>query len=336
MQTPPGDTPMKLSRAPRSLLLAVTFLCGEMLPGCSPGDVAGPGPAAAPKAKAATEPTTTKTYTLVGVVRKVDANAKEVLIAHEAIPGFMGAMTMPFSLKDPALLEDVRPGDEVEGPLRVIKEGGLVKDYELVDLVVTRPALAEPATVGTSGRTLTMEPAPKRLEPGQEVPDFTMTTQDGRSLRLSDLRGHVVVLTFIYTRCPLPDFCPAMDRKFIELAGKVSASPKRAAQVRLLSVSFDPEHDTPEVLRKHAAIQGARPPLWTFAVASHPELAKVASPLGLMYGPSKDEIIHNLCTAIIDPGGKLVQLTVGATNKNWSASDIFKVIAPLATPPTGP
>ncbi len=119
------------------------------------------------------------------------------------------------------------------------------------------------------------------------VPDFTMTTQEGRTLALSELRGKVVVLTFIYTRCPLPDFCPLMDRKIKELAGKVDAMPGRAEQVRLLSVSFDPEHDTPEVLRKHAQVQGARPPLWTFAVASHDELAKVAGPLGLMYGPRR-------------------------------------------------
>ncbi|MHC5536771.1 copper-binding protein [Singulisphaera rosea] len=320
----------------RLLTLLLTLFGWGMLAGCAPDVPSQPAPGVKSKAKTEARTTSTKTYTLVGVVRKINANAKEVLIAHEAIPGFMGAMTMPFSVKDPAIFEDLRQGDEVEGPLRVISEGGMVKDYELVDLVVTKPALAEPKVLEGSGRTLAMATAPKRLEPGQEVPDFTMTTQDGRSLRLEELRGHVVVLTFIYTRCPLPDFCPAMDRKFTELASKVSASPKRAAQVRLLSVSFDPEHDTPEVLRKHAAIQGARPPLWTFAVASHDELAKVASPLGLMYGPAKDEIIHNLCTAIIDPSGKLVQLAVGSTNKNWSASDMFKVIAPLATPSTGP
>ncbi len=123
------------------------------------------------------------------------------------------------------------------------------------------------------------------LEPGEPVPDFAMTTQDGKTLRLSDLRGKVVVLTFIYTRCPLPDFCPLMDGKFAELARTVAAVPGRAEQVRLLSVSFDPEHDTPEVLAKHAKLRGAKPPLWTFAVASHEELRKVAAPLGLTYGP---------------------------------------------------
>ena len=97
-------------------------------------------------------------------------------------------------------------------------------------------------------------------------------------MRLSDLRGKVVALTFIYTRCPLPDFCPLMDRKFAELADRIGAVAGRAEHVRLLSVSFDPEHDTPEVLRKHAENLGARPPLWRFAVASHEELGQGRRP----------------------------------------------------------
>jgi protein SCO1/2 len=166
-----------------------------------------------------------------------------------------------------------------------------------------------------------------------------MTTQDGKALKLSDLRGEVVVLTFIYTRCPLPDFCPLMDRKFAELAGKIAASPQRAERVRLLSVSFDPEHDTPEVLEKHARVQGASPPLWTFAVASHAELARVAAPLGLMYGPSETEIIHNLSTAVIDPEGRLARLEIGTAARSWSASDLLKQVVSLIPPgpkPTPP
>ena len=103
-----------------------------------------------------------------------------------------------------------------------------------------------------------------------------MTGQDGKTFKLSDLRGEVIVLTFIYTRCPMPEFCPLMDRKFSELAQHVSAFPKRAKEIRLLSLSFDPENDTPEVLRKHAALRGATPPLWSYAVASHEELARIA------------------------------------------------------------
>ena len=217
-------------------------------------------------------------FPLRGVVRKVDAGTGEVSISHEEIPGFMAKMTMPFTLTDRSLLEDVKPGDEVEGSLRVDYEGGEVKDSNLTDLVVTR----RPETpLETTNLPVTV---PQTLEPGDLVPDFAMTTQEGKPVRLSDLRGKVVVLTFIYTRCPLPEFCPAIDMKFADLARRISAVSSRAEQIRLLSVSFDPEHDTPEVLAAHvAARRGARPPLWTFATASRKELARITGSLGLFY-----------------------------------------------------
>jgi protein SCO1/2 len=267
-----------------------------------------------------------KEYTLKGEVRKVQKEAGEVMIRHEAIPGFMEAMTMPFRLEDPALLEDLNPGDRVEGKLRVEFADGQTKDYRLKDLAVTKPALAAPLGLDMGGGAAKLRPGPKRLEPGEVVPDFAMTDQDGRSLRLSDLRGYVVALTFIYTRCPLPDFCPMMDRKFADLARSIEAFPERAKKIRLLSISFDPDHDTPEVLRKHAQIRGGAPPLWTFAVASHEELARIMGPLGLIYGPGKNEIVHNLCTAVIDPTGRLARLEVGSQSNKWSSADLLKTI----------
>lgn len=274
----------------------------------------------------------TKTYRLAGVVRVVKRDAGQVVIRHEAIPGVMDAMTMPFTIEDRRALDDLRPGDEVEGSLRIVWEDARatrIKDYELSGLIVTRPALgALTLSVAEDGK-VEVRPKPPRLEVGEPVPDFAMTAQDGQPLKLSELRGQVVVLTFIYTRCPIPDFCPLMDRKFAELADKVRTSPRRAERVRLISVSFDPEHDTPDVLRKHAAIQGARPPLWTFAVASHAELSKVAGPLGLMYGPGRDEIVHNLSTAVIDPSGKLARLDTGAAGKTWTPADLLKTIRAL-------
>jgi protein SCO1/2 len=158
------------------------------------------------------------------------------------------------------------------------------------------------------------------------VPDFAMTLQDGRTLRLSELRGKIVVLTFIYTRCPLPNFCPLMDKNFAELARWVQAVPARAEEVRLLSVSFDPEHDTPEVLAAHAQLRGAKPPVWQFAAASHDELRKVAGPLGLSYAPTGNEIIHGLTTAVIGPEGRLARLVEG---NRWTPDELRRTIAEL-------
>jgi protein SCO1/2 len=268
-------------------------------------------------------------YPLQGVVRSLVPKDGRVLIKHRAIPGFMPAMTMPFQLADPSSLESIQPGDEVEGTLRVVKEDGAVKEYHLVDLKVTRPAEPPARVIEISKGKVQVREQPRRLEPGDPVPDFAMTGQDGKTIKLSDLRGKVVVLTFIYTRCPMPDFCPLMDRKFLDLAQHLAISPEKAGTVRLISLSFDPEHDTPEVLRKHAQVRGAIPPLWTYAVASHPELVKIAAPLGLFFGPDGTEIAHNLCTAVIDREGKLARVEVGTRPNHWETADFLRTIDSL-------
>jgi protein SCO1/2 len=239
-------------------------------------------------------------------------------------------MEMRFAYTDRQLLGELRPGDEVEGTLRVERQNGVVNHYELFGLTVTKPAPRQ-MVLGTAGGKAQLKDAPRMLEVGDVVPDFTMTTQDGESKKLSDLRGQVVALTFIYTRCPLPDFCPLMDRKFSELALNLRAFPSRAKHIRLISLSFDPDHDTPEVLRKHATIRAAAPPLWTFAVASHEELAKIGPALGLAYMPGAREIAHNLSTAVIDEHGRLARLDVGTERNKWSAADLLKTIYSLVS-----
>jgi len=308
------------------LLLAVVCGCSSQ----PASDEAAPAPVAGPESpKKADEAVEVKDYPLRGEVRKVDAAGRELQIRHEEIPGFMPAMTMPFRMPEETDFEDFQVGDVVEGTLQVKSKGGTTVDYELVGLEVARPAIGGPLVLDMTKGVPTLTTRPARLQPGDEVPDFTMTDQDGESRRLSELRGRVVVLTFVYTRCPLPEFCPAMDRKFSELARSVSASSSRASKVRLISLSFDPDHDTPEVLRKHAQIRGAEPPVWTYAAASHEELAKIAPVLGLTYGPMKDEIVHNLCTAVIGPDGRLARLEVGSRGNAWTPAELLKTIAEL-------
>lgn len=276
----------------------------------------------APSAPAAKTPAAPKSFKLSGVVRAVDREASEVTIRHDDIPGLMPKMTMPFRVQDRSLLDDVQPGDKIEGSLRVSGDA-----FVLTELSIVEAALASDFKVTVeNGKASFVERKSKTLEPGQSVPDFSMTTQEGKRLKLSDLRGDVVVLTFIYTRCPLPTFCPALDRKFGELSRLIRAVPARAERVRLLSISFDPEHDTPEALAAHAARLGAKPPLWTFAVMSHEELARVGPLLALTYGPMPNEIVHTLSTAVIDAEGKLARLD---TTSNWTPAEFFKIIQTL-------
>lgn len=298
-------------------LIALALLAS----GCGPRAASGP---AATTARSQPKPEPIRTFKLVGKVLKVEADSGLVTIHHEAIPGYMPAMPMPFEVKDRTLLDDIQPGDQVEGTLRVEPA-----DSYLTDLSVTVPAPPPALKLDLSDGTAKLRPSLPRLEPGREVPDFTMTTQDGQPLRLADLRGEAVALTFIYTRCPLPNFCPRMDQKFGELARMLRTTPGHGAGVRLLSVSFDPEHDTPEVLRRHAASRGARPPLWTFAVAAHDELRKVAEPLGLTYGPTGDQVIHNLTTALIGPDGRLIRRLEGSA---WDPADAFRALRAARRP----
>jgi len=292
-----------------SLPLLAVIGCGQ-----EPVPEPEPTPAAPPPSSVALQPAESiepRSYPLTGVVRKVDRKTGLVSIKHEEVVGFMPAMTMPFDLKGQPILDELQEGDEVTATLHVTSD-----DTSLSDVEITRPAMPRDKSASV--------PAPAILKPGEFVPDFTMTTQDGKSLKLSDLRGRTVVLTFIYTRCPLPTFCPLMDRKFGQLAKMLEKSPKRAARTRLLSLSFDPEHDLPAVLAKHAKLVGGREPLWTFAKADHPELRKVGPPLGLTYGPGDEtEIMHSLSTAVIDPEGRLAWLDRSNT---WTPEEVFKIV----------
>lgn len=321
MRTSPWKQGDSMRRPMIGVLCAAAVLA---LPGC--GGKGRPSKTAVLPPNASPGKVTTTDYTLRGIVRGVSPETGRVMIHHQEIPGFMKAMTMPFQPADESILGLLHPGDEVEGILHVERQDGAVRDYQLRDLKVIRPAPPPALTVDTSRGKVELRNPPPRLQVGEEVPDFTMTGQDGKPFKLSDLRGKVIVLTFIYTRCPMPDFCPLMDRKFSELAQSLGAFPKRARDIRLISLSFDPENDTPEILSKHAKVRGATPPLWSYAVASHEELARIAPRLGLFFGPDGKEIAHNLCTAIIGPDGKLARLEVGRQPNRWETADFLRTI----------
>ena len=189
---------------------------------------------------------------------------------------------------------------------------------------MTKPSLGEPIETVAHG--------PSRSKVGQAMPDFEVTTQDGtRSCRLSDLKGKVVAFTFIYTRCPLARLLPG-DRHPIRRGGPAGrrSSPAGPTGVRLLSISFDPEHDTPEVLTKHAKLKGAKPPLWTFAVASHEQLRAISGAIGLDYSPLDGQIAHNLRTVVVAPDGTIAKVEGGG---GWAPAGLLKAMLPLVPGP---
>jgi protein SCO1/2 len=211
--------------------------------------------------------------------------------------------------KDAALLQHVGPGDEVTATL-VAPDSR----YWLEDLVVVRKGTLDP---GATPRPRAHEP-----HPGDVVPDVALLDQDGRALRLGDYRGKAVALTFVFTRCPLPDFCPLMMKKFAAAQAALEKEPALAARTRLLTISFDTAHDTPDVLRAFGKpFQKTTPPFtrWALATGRDDAIRALGGALELDYVEENRTFTHNLRTAVLDPDGKLRRLFRGS---DWSAEDL--------------
>lgn len=259
----------------------------------------------------------TREFQLRGQILAVRTDVSEVRIAHEAVPGLMDAMTMSFKVKDRALLEGRRPGDLVEAQLVVGDT-----DSWLASLRKTgeRPLPVE--TEEPSGPAVAFS----LLEPGQPVPEEIFTDAANRPWSPSRDRGRAVAITFIYTRCPLPEFCPRMDRAFLE-AQRIAAERGLADRIRFVTISFDPDYDTPAVLARHAEAIGADRRTWTFATAPQDVVDRFGARLGLTVmrteGPTVD-ITHNLRTAVVAPDGTLAAVLNGT---DWTAATLVDRLA---------
>lgn len=246
-------------------------------------------------------------YQLQGQILAVRPERSEVVIKHQDIKGFMPGMTMPFKVKDGALLQGKAPGDLVTATLVV----GEV-DAHLRTLDTTgHAALATPPP----------SPPPDIRQPGDMLTDAKLVDQNGAPASLAAYRGHRVALTFIYTRCPLPEFCPLMDRHFAAVQKTITSTPA-LADVRLVTVTLDPAFDTPAVLKPYAARLGANPKIWSFLTGDAAEVNRFGSQLGIYveHNPqSAVDITHNLRTVVIDPDGRLVKVHNG---NSWTPSEL--------------
>lgn len=254
-------------------------------------------------------------YDVRGVVRGVDTNAGYLRVEHETIPGYMEAMTMSLPVKPHSLLNGLEAGQPITFRLEVTSEDSWVSRIE---------KLAGPAR-GSSGVAEGDWAAALRVEPGEKVPDFTVIDQDGRARSLSDFRGKSIVVSFIYTRCPLPNFCPLLSKKLAELQQALRT--RVPGKFHLLSITIDPAHDTPEVLKRYASAWTRDESTWSFGTAANDELASVARSLGLTYQPSAGgQIDHDLRTALIDPRGRLVHVW---KSNFWRTEEVLQRIVEL-------
>jgi protein SCO1/2 len=253
-------------------------------------------------------------FPLTGQVVSVSPDGRELVVRHDDVEGFMRAMTMPFRLKDAALGRDRRPGDLIRATLFVTAEDSWLADVEKTGWAPLRDE-ADAA-----------RPPVEILAIGERVPDETFVDQDGRAFRFSSFVGSAVLVTFVYTRCPLPEFCPRMDA-YLASIQRALADRRLPGPARLLSLSFDPAFDTPAVLKAHAAAVGADPRIWTFATAPEDRVERWGERLGLSVirdAGDPSDITHNLRTAVVDRQGRLVSILEGS---RWTVDEAIAALA---------
>lgn len=254
---------------------------------------------------------TTREYELTGVI--IGIGDQQVLIQHDEIPGFMPAMTMPFPVQDASVLEGRARGDVVRATLVVEESEGAITAY-LTEMTRTGQVELDEAPPASG--------APDIVMPGEPVPDAPLVDETGARFPLSALRGHRVALTFMFTRCPFPDFCPLMDRHFAAVQEAIASDPA-LADVRLVSVTLDAAFDTPDVLAEHARRIGADPTVWSFVTGEPEAIDGFSGRLGIYAerdGPGPADMVHNLRTAVIDAEGRLAAVHSG---NMWTPAELL-------------
>jgi len=250
-----------------------------------------------------------KRFDLKGKVLVVEPDKRLVTVSHDDIKGYMPAMTMPFTVPSESDLKILAPDDQITATLVV--DGS---QAWLEDLIITRqsanPSSAMPATV--------------MAKVGDEVPNFTLRNQDNREIRINNYRGKTLLLTFIYTRCPVPEYCTLMSDNFAQIERALGQDPQIYEKTHLLSISIDPAYDTPEVLRSYGAAHTERYEKetfahWEFAGGTSEQVKDIAQFFGLTYFPDKDQIIHALRTVIVSPEGKVAKVYTG---NDWKPEEV--------------
>ena len=249
------------------------------------------------------------TYELRGQILSVDQGRQELTIKHGDIKGFMPGMTMAFKVRDAALLQGRVAGDEIAATLVVEDSAAYLSRIDK-----------------TGFSALTASSPPTRVmditEPGEAVRGAELIDQTGKRRKIEDWRGRLFAVTFTYTRCPLPNYCPLIERHYAAVQQQLQDAPDLRDRVGLVSVTLDPEHDTPEVLARHAARLRSNPALWTFLTGAPTNVEDFAAQFGVSVireNAPAAEIVHNLRTALISADGRLVTVLAGS---EWQPTDL--------------
>lgn len=256
-------------------------------------------------------PSSVKQYPLTGQILAVHANGGQLTIKHEDIPGYMPGMTMKFPVAASSLMVDRRPGELITATL------------EVEDNVARLTAITHQGDAPLPQATNEVAMAEGILDTGDLMPDAALIDQTDRRRWLAEWRGTNVLVTFIYTRCPLPNYCPLMDRHFLTLQRQVAADPGLAGHLKFISISFDPAFDTPAVLAAHAKALRADTSSWTFLTGDPVTVERLAAKFGVGVIRDQDgaaEITHNLRTGLFGADGRLIAMYPGS---DWTPSMVL-------------
>jgi protein SCO1 len=253
-----------------------------------------------------------KRYPIQAMVLQVNPAESRVTVSHREIPGVMDAMVMSFPVRRAEELRGLRSGAQIESRLVMRERGSYLENIRVkqgtadgaVEDQIALPALAERAGVGDLAQ------------------DFTLNDQDGAPVRLSDLHGRVVAINFIYTRCPVPEVCPRLSANFASAQRRFSQS--FGKDLTLLSITLDPQHDTPEELRKYAKIWNARREGWRFLTGAPDAVQRVAERFGMTYWPEEGLITHTSITAVIARDGRIGALIEGSSYRAKELGDLIE------------
>jgi protein SCO1 len=278
-------------------------------------------PTRAPFAVPAPVSANAKRYPLKGVITAVNPLRSEITVAHEEVPGVLAAGTTSLPARDdPKVIGLLRPGDRIEARLVVDGDVRFVEEILTKGFVPTPPAGGPPTSAspphGASGASVLPEPN-RGIGVGDAVPDFALVDQTGQTVRLSQFRGTPVAVTFAYTRCPVATACPMTMTKFAE----IDAAMARTNIGELLSITVDPENDTPAVLRDFATRIGADPKRWKFLTGDSKAVARAAESFGVLYYPDRGQIVHSQVVAVVDPAGKLATIYFG---EMWDPETVLR------------
>jgi len=266
---------------------------------------------------ASVQSTNLRTFYVKGVIKAIDQAQNEVTVKHEEVPGFMPAMTMPFEVKDQAELDGLAVDDEIVFRMLITPDEGWIDE---VTKTGTAPAEPEP----TFRRVRLVDP----VEVGDAVPNYPLTNQLGQPFSLSELQGEALAMTFIYTRCPYPNFCPRMSGNFSKTLAALQADAEAPQNWHLLTVTIDPEYDTPEVLAAYAKEQpGFDPKKWTFATGAMIEIDALTEQFGLSFGWAGEVIDHNVRTVVVGPRGKVRNIILG---NDWEPEELVSALIAAA------